>query len=434
MLGEANHPTDQRKIVRRNLELTNNYAAGQLLHALRETAVAEEFLRAPVALSDCAASRGVREDLLRNICAFLALRGIMRETAPDTFVMVVSRSLYEDILYDMRAADALVQTLRNGTAVAPPERTAFGRVYGAARMLMELERLNVLGALAGAESFSAGAAAQWGIDARAFETMCLFLSEHSFFQRHPRGFAFAPAEYYVTRLAANFLLAYRAMYEASRGLLDGSAVYGRDVVRDGSFLKNTGSYADMAIYRISERLRALGSTNVLDVGCGGGDLLCSLARSVPHFRGTGIDMDAAALEACAHRTGAMCATLKADGSAPNSFFEQVPQDIDVITSLALFHEFRKERDVAGILAEYKVCFPRARFFLVEFDVPSWQVLRAEPFSLGREIAGFYLITHHMSEQGLPQTAEAWQHDFRRAGWRVENTHRVFNRLSILECA
>lgn len=236
---------------------------------------------------------------------------------------------------------------------------------------------------------------------------------------------------------ANFLLAYREVFESLAPLLTGEKRYGQDVARRGIFLKNTGAYSRGAVAFLVKRFEELGLKSAIDVGCGGGELLTALARALPAFAGIGIDVDHPTVIATRGTLAAgeyrgRISIFEGDGRDPMSLPNNADH-VEAIVSLGVFHEFRKDEQIVPVLKAYKTRFPRARLFIAELDIPSWEELKREAKNTYRVFASFYKITHVFSDQGHPQPKAAWRDTLTRAGWRVVNAHEVPTRLIVYEC-
>lgn len=179
---------------------------------------------------------------------------------------------------------------------------------------------------------------------------------------------------------------------------------------------------------VMETMKTIGSYNCLDLGCGTGDFLISLARQQPQAHCIGADMSADALKQ-AHATAIELAVkdrvsfYEAEvGAGPLPIPRESCDQINVITAMYIFHEFGR----AGRDAIVKV----VRALKDQFSGRSLLVLEVEgidPRTDTEEIRRLkhfgkldYRLIHLLSGQGLPRSQRDWCDLFREAGCEVFN--------------
>ncbi|MER5995483.1 methyltransferase domain-containing protein [Streptomyces viridosporus] len=206
-------------------------------------------------------------------------------------------------------------------------------------------------------------------------------------------------------------------------LLTGKAVYGTDVVRDGGQLglhcATLFSFFHTPV--VVEAMRGRGARRVLDVGCGGGQLLVDACLRDPSLTGIGLDIDPAAVEVArdlAERQGVADRVefVVGDAFAPADWPE-VCYEADGLCVMSALHEhFRHgEQAVVDLLDEYAARFPHQKILLV--GEPE---LRYD----GRENDDDFFLIHVLTQQGLPRDRSAWFSVFERS---TLDCRRVYTR-------
>ncbi|MFC3282553.1 class I SAM-dependent methyltransferase [Litchfieldella rifensis] len=119
-------------------------------------------------------------------------------------------------------------------------------------------------------------------------------------------------------------------------------------------------YIDASV-RESRRWLALATGDgVLDVGCGTGVLLASLAREMPGVRLAGIDLSCEMLEIARHRVGPNVELKEASAEAlPFS-----DSEFDAVVSTSVFHYIREPRRALGEM--HRILKPGGRVVIVDW--------------------------------------------------------------------
>ncbi|MFC4494584.1 SAM-dependent methyltransferase [Streptomyces ovatisporus] len=196
-------------------------------------------------------------------------------------------------------------------------------------------------------------------------------------------------------------------------LLNGEAVYGKDVVRDGGAL---GAHCAtlFSFFHTPAVLQAMQGrdvTRMLDVGCGGGQLLVDACRRDPSLTGVGIDIDPDAIawaNDLAEQSGVADRVefVVGDAFAPETW-PAVCREADGLCMMSALHEhFRNgEQAVVDLLDQMASLLPRLKILLV--GEPE---LRFD----GRENDDDFFLIHVLSGQGLPRDRSAWFEVFHKS--------------------
>lgn len=257
-----------------------------------------------------------------------------------------------------------------------------------------------------------------GLKIELLRPACEFLSAEGLLSKVNKD-SFRLVDYKTLQISINYLLAYKTVFESFGPLIDGSKVYGKDIERDAKWLGTATRYAIPYLVR---RLIELGYKNVLDLGCGTGNFLLSLAASIPNFQGMGIEIDQPTIEKARKRiqNSPYKDSIKifdGDASRPDLFPTET-KNVEALIGAALFHEFNKEDKLPVVLEQYKKYFPRSKLFLIELDTPGWNELQSMPHISRRGTAAQYRLIHYFSNQGLPQSKKQWLHTLQKTRWHV----------------
>lgn len=308
-----------------------------------------------------------------------------------------------------------------------------------AEFIMAFEKFGFLETGKGGAPLTVATASQKGVRNDLFITACEFLVGERILEKSaPDVYDFAVDPRHLSWFAY-FLLAYKTMLSNMGPLMNGSKQYGRDILRDGSYLRKTGIFTRASIPVLIKRLRELKVGTMLDIGCGGGEILFTFANAMSGVRGIGIDIDESVVagtrqSAVKHHFSDRITIAQGDARSPESF-PQIAYEADAILGMAVFHEFRRGDGIVPLLKKYKEKFAKAKLFIVEFDAPSWDDLRRDsPDAPQRKLASQYKFIHVFSEQGLPQPRKEWIETFQGAGWRVDAVYEAPICLAIYECS
>jgi SAM-dependent methyltransferase len=202
-----------------------------------------------------------------------------------------------------------------------------------------------------------------------------------------------------------YLEAYGHVAQAMPLLLTGEATYGKHVLRDGEALAR---HCDVLLrhYFTAPVLRALqgsDATFLLDLGCGGGELLIDMCRRRADFRGMGLDISPEAVALARERAaeaglGDRLAFIVGDAFRPDTWPSDCRQ-ADAISAIGVMHEHFRDGDEA-------VIHILNRYAALLRDHAKTLIL-GEPELLYSEGDADLFLVHAFTNQGLPRGPQAW---------------------------
>jgi SAM-dependent methyltransferase len=195
--------------------------------------------------------------------------------------------------------------------------------------------------------------------------------------------------------------AYSAVTSRMSDLLAGKAKYGVDVLRDGGAL---GAHCAtlFKIFHTDTIMTALEGrdvTRILDVGCGGGQLLVDACLRDSNLTGIGLDISADAVAVAkelAEKQGVADRVqfFVADAFDPATWPEAC-REVDALCIVSALHEHLRdgEQAVVDILSQYVKSLPKLKMLLV-----------GEPELLieDRENHDDFFLIHVLTGQGMPR--------------------------------
>ncbi|MDQ1287784.1 MAG: hypothetical protein QG622_1349 [Actinomycetota bacterium] len=237
-----------------------------------------------------------------------------------------------------------------------------------------------------------------------------------------RSGEFATTDVSLARLGV-YLGAYGPVTSRIADLLTGRSVYGTDVVRDGAQLGEHCATLFTIFHTptVAEAMRGRGVRRLLDIGCGGGQLVVDACRLDPSLRGIGLDIDAGAIEvardlARRHGVADRVDFVVADAFSPRDWPEAC-LDADGLCVMSALHEhFRGGEDaVVTLLDEIATLFPEQKILLVGEPEIRYD---------GRENDDDFFLIHVLTGQGLPRQRSSWLPVFEKSAFRCR---RLFTR-------
>ncbi|WP_018681036.1 methyltransferase domain-containing protein [Actinokineospora enzanensis] len=206
-------------------------------------------------------------------------------------------------------------------------------------------------------------------------------------------------------------------------LLTNKAVYGKDITRNGAAL---GAHCAtlFSFFHTPVVLKAMQGRNVtrmLDIGCGGGQLIVDACVQDPTLTGIGLDIAPDAIEvandlAKRHGVEDRAKFVVGDAFAPSTWPDVCFQADGLCIMSALHEHFRNgEQAVIDLLNDIDARFPDQRILLVgepeiRFD--------------SRENDDDFFLVHVLTGQGLPRDRSAWLPVFEKSNLRCR---RVYTR-------
>jgi SAM-dependent methyltransferase len=203
-----------------------------------------------------------------------------------------------------------------------------------------------------------------------------------------------------------YLEAYGPVVQRTDDLMTGQAAYGTDVHRSNGPLSRHCATIFAKYYTpiILETMRDRGAKRILDLGCGGGQLLVDACLNDPEITGVGLDIAPAAVEiardlARSHGLEDRLDFVVADAFDPTTWPE-VCSGAEVITGIGVLHEQFREGDkaVVDILNAYADFLTGEKMLLIG---------EPEPFYDDRENDSEFFLMHVLTDQGFPVNRAAW---------------------------
>ena len=243
----------------------------------------------------------------------------------------------------------------------------------------------------------------------------------------PRGARFtASAAYRESGTAAYLLDQYAGAFgpcllnlqEVMRAPAEAGRFVDRARHADAYRRASTGSNAPELVALAGE----LGINVLLDVGCGGGQLLAALAESSPAFRGIGIDANPAAVDAARQllaargldgRVEVVCGDLAELGVLLS---EERRASVDALAAVSVANAYAagyRGRSIDDFLRALQVLFPNRFLFLFDYHGRLGTV-GDEPVRFRRTL--LHDLAQVVSGEGVPPAnLDAWREIYRRTG-------------------
>jgi SAM-dependent methyltransferase len=234
----------------------------------------------------------------------------------------------------------------------------------------------------------------------------------------------------------HFVQAYGPIFYALPSILMGKNRYGKDLNRENRFVaKATAEVSEwIPLPAIRSIIRKYHFENVLDLGCGRGELLLSIAGGVNSVVLRGVDI---AADSVADGTEAIkkagCSdrvTLRvADITKPATLADWL-RNADVVTLMFVLHEFAKNGDdyVVDFLRRLKAhSGTKTHLLIAETPWHDPDQIRKRPTAIAE-----HHLFHQLSNQGI-LAAEQLRNIVKRAGFSVrEDLHiRTFSQHYLL---
>jgi SAM-dependent methyltransferase len=246
-------------------------------------------------------------------------------------------------------------------------------------------------------------------------TVCGVLEEHDETYRLSRRGIMLTGDIAQARLGF-YLEAYGPVTARAAQLLDGSAVYGVDVVRDHKALGRRSGMISTASYNrvVREAMRRQEATRLVDLGCGGGSLLVQLCQDNPELSGYGIDVAAEAIKDAQELAGREGVAGRARFAVADAFdpatWPGECAEAELICGVGVLHEKFRDGDeaVVALLNELGTMLDGGRTLLL--GEPE---LRYD----NRENDSDFFLVHVLTRQGIPRDRAGWLEIFERSALR-----------------
>ena len=251
-------------------------------------------------------------------------------------------------------------------------------------------------------------------------TVCGILEEHEGTYRISRRGTMLTGDIALARLGF-YLEAYGPVTARAAQLLDGSATYGVDVVRDHQALGRRSGMISTASYIrvVREAMRRQEASRLIDLGCGGGSLMVQLCLDHPELSGYGIDIAAEAIrdaQELAEREGVAdrARFVVADAFDPATWPDDCAK-AEVICGVGVLHEKFRDGDeaVVALLSQLAAKLVGGRTLLV--GEPE---LRYD----NRENDSDFFLVHVLTRQGIPRDRAGWLAVFERSDLRCTRVY------------
>lgn len=244
------------------------------------------------------------------------------------------------------------------------------------------------------------------------------------------------------RTAFLIVSAYKPVFDNMAALLTGKKTYGFDVIRNGKYLQAASdTVTARAIEMVIKSLPKKENLQWIDLGCGSAQSILDFCGEDQSRVAIGVDVDPLTVaEARKHIEDAgllgRASVIEGDITKIATWRDSVDSDKEKIFLIStVLHEFLKDGTqwLIDYLKEIQRTFPNSRFFILEFDTPSFTVLKDEKNLEKKLFFAMYRLWHPFSGQGMPQPIVVWEEIFRAAKWRIKKTTRVGRDLIIYDC-
>ena len=223
----------------------------------------------------------------------------------------------------------------------------------------------------------------------------------------------------------NFVTAYQPVFDNLEDMLRGNKKYGRDLFRRGEYVaKATADLAKRFTFPIIESvISRYRFQSVLDLGCGSGEFLKSLADT-DGIRLCGIDISEEAISYARNKLKTKRIRLEVcdlfDLEELKKLTIEQDQTPELITSIFVFHELAHKSFLPLIqyLSKLHEMFPTSHVLTYELFLHKWHKLR----HISSAIREHHLF-HYLSNQGLLSIGN-WHNVFQDSGYHIEE-QKVF---------
>lgn len=226
----------------------------------------------------------------------------------------------------------------------------------------------------------------------------------------------------------HFTLAYSPVLQALPELLTKEKVYGRDMSRNGRQLSLSSElFATDIRHDVVKLITTRIPQAIVDIGCGSGHLLQAVTEALPQVIAVGIEEDASYLQ-----NTKQISFFAGDAAKPGEWSDRVPSSA-ILVAMFVFHEFLFAGEDAFLEVIQKYChvFPGQILFLVEFDAVPTVDLEKLPETV-RDTTALYQLMHPLTNQGMPQSRDAWLTLLERSTATVKNVYATKPQSTIYE--
>ncbi|OGZ02409.1 MAG: hypothetical protein A3G64_01695 [Candidatus Liptonbacteria bacterium RIFCSPLOWO2_12_FULL_60_15] len=307
-----------------------------------------------------------------------------------------------------------------------------------AELLLALEENGILATIANESPFSVRTVAREArVNDDILRAACDFLAEQGLCEKVNADRYRLLGMHNDIKSSANFLLAYKTMYESLAGLMNDSKRYGIDIKRNGIYYRRgLDAMVAHAFPSLLTRLNELGAKRITGIGANALGFLRVASEEIRLDACMGVvsDEERAELEdkqSDRLRSSDGVRIVRGELGHPEQFSAEAAAE--ALVSIAVFHDFRPEDRLRSVLGEYKKFFPSSRLFLLEFDVSGRDGARERGASPARYLTSVSRLTHALKREIGPRSVNEWTAAIKKSGWRLTRTQQFESGLVIYEC-
>lgn len=266
------------------------------------------------------------------------------------------------------------------------------------------------------------------IDKRILDSVCDYLYSLNILNKDEECYMLSSKGrplFKISKGVFDLLYAYAPLFNDLESLLKREKVYNKDVFRREKFVA-TGT-AELGLYVpfpiVKDIIRNYGFKKVLDLGCGSGDFLFSLAEDNRDMVCYGVDISKEAINYASKKAQDLNKSDRVKLAAADMFrLDEISvkwYDVEVITSMYVLHEFLFEgrEKVIDLLKAIKENFPGRYLIICELCKKSSNSLRKKSTAVSE-----HHLFHALSNQGII-TFEEWKQLFKEAGYKLAEVRR-----------
>ncbi|OGG65214.1 hypothetical protein A2Z56_02145 [Candidatus Kaiserbacteria bacterium RIFCSPHIGHO2_12_45_16] len=210
-----------------------------------------------------------------------------------------------------------------------------------------------------------------------------------------------------------FALAYEDVLNNLPALLSKTKKYGIEVARNGKYLsKSSTLHNHHAWPAITDFIKEYNFETVIDLGCGAGDFLKHVAKTLPAVRLIGVEQSTEAAGITKDDKDQSIKFINGDAGTPEVWAKDLSiNSIEktLFVSVTVWHEFlwSGEAELQKVFSKYHNQYKGATLLLVEKNGYSLNSLKVLPDSL-KDVTSVYQLIHPITNQGLPQSPAVWR--------------------------
>ena len=210
-----------------------------------------------------------------------------------------------------------------------------------------------------------------------------------------------------------FALAYEDVLNNLPALLSKTKKYGVEVARNGKYLsKSSTLHNHHAWPAITDFIKEYNFETVVDLGCGAGDFLKHVAKTLPAVQLIGVEQSTEAAGITKDDKDQSIKFINGDVGTPEVWAKDLSiNSIEktLFVSVTVWHEFlwSGEAELQKVFSKYHNQYKGATLLLVEKNGYSLSSLKVLPDSL-KDVTSVYQMIHPITNQGMPQSPAIWR--------------------------